>query len=182
MSQQKKKNWTRTAAKIIVVLIVLDALVYVGADQPLHRLLAREQQHFTATRMQWLRQRTALDRIETRDAALPADQEQIQSFFKRHAPSRHQAFSRAAGLIQTLTARSGVQLAGIKYSLEKAHSDPLEHLGLDATVQGPFPNLINFAHGLETASDFIVVRGFTFAPGDQGVLALHLKADLYMAP
>ncbi|MGH9398116.1 MAG: hypothetical protein ACRD18_14850 [Terriglobia bacterium] len=182
MSQQRRKTWTRTAAKVILIVIALDVVLYAAVDQPLARLLTHEQERFTATRVQWLRQRDALARIEKRDAALPVDHEQLQAFLKHHIPLRHEGFSRAAGLIQRLTQQSGVELTGIKYSLDKTHSEPLEHLGLETSVQGPFPNLLSFAHALETSSDFIVVRSFTFAGGDQGVLALHVKADLYMAP
>ncbi|MGH9451937.1 MAG: hypothetical protein ACRD11_15615 [Terriglobia bacterium] len=182
MSQQRREKWARTAAKVIVGLIVLDVILYAAAYQPLGRLVAREQQGFTATRAQWLRQRDSLLRLEKRDAALPVDQKQLHAFLQQHVPSRHDAFSRAAILVQQLTQQSGVDLTGIKYSLDKTRSQPLEPLGLETSVQGPFLSLLSFAHLLETSRDFIVVRSFTFAGGDQGVLGLRVKADLYMAP
>lgn len=182
MSQQRRRNWTQTAAKVIVVLIALDAVLYIGAVRPLSTLVAHEQERFTSTRLEWLTQRGSLARLSRRDAALPADQKQVKSFLEAHLPVRHQAYSRTAGLIQRLSQQSNVEITGVKYSLEETRKTPLESLGLEASAQGPFSNLLSFAHGLETSSDFIVLRSFQFVPGDQGVLALHLKADLYMAP
>lgn len=182
MSQQRRTNWARTAAKVVVVLIVLDVALYAAAVRPLGSLLAHEQERFTSARLDWLRERDVLNRLRRRDAALPGDQRQVEAFLEKHLPVRHEAYSRTSSLIQRLSQRSSVEITGVKYSLEDKQTTPLKRLKLDATVQGPFSNLLSFAHGLETASDFIVVRSFTFEPGDQGVLALHLRADLYMAP
>lgn len=182
MSQQRRTNWTQRAAKVIVVLVALDAVLYVAAVRPLSNLVAHEQQRFTATRLEWLGQRASLARLSRRDAALPADQKQVKAFLEAHLPVRHQAYSRTAGLIQQLSQRSSVEITGVKYSLEEKQKTPLESLRLEASAQGPFSNLLDFTHGLETSSDFIVMRSVQFVPGDQGMLALHLKADLYMAP
>lgn len=182
MSQQRRRNWTQTAAKVIVVLMALDAVLYVAAVRPLTNLVAHEQERFTATRLEWLRHRASLARLSRRDEALPVDQKQVKAFLEEHLPVRHQAYSRTAGLIQQLSQRSNVEITGVKYSREETQKTPLESLGLEASAQGPFSNLLDFAHGLETSSDFIVLRSFQFVPGDQGVLALHLKAYLYMAP
>lgn len=182
MSQQRRRNWTRTAAKVIVVLVAVDAVLYVAAVRPLSNLVAHEQERFSATRLEWLRQRGSLARLNRRASAVPADQKQVKAFLEEHLPVRHQAYSRTAGLIQRLSQQSNVEITGVKYSLDDTQKTPLESLGLEASAQGPFPNLLGFAHGLESSGDFIVLRSFQFVPGDQGVLALHLKADLYMAP
>jgi len=42
--------------------------------------------------------------------------------------------------------------------------------------------VLNFAHALETASDFLLVRSFTFERGESGTVALRLGADLYLKP
>lgn len=182
MSLQRRKKWTQTAAKIILALAVLDALVYVVADRPLGGLIANEQDRFTNIRLEWWRQRASLAGVERRKAALPAEQQQIQTFLDQHVPPRREAFSRAAALIEQLTQQSGVHLAAVKYSPAQSKGEPLDHLGLETEVQGPFPNLLSFAHELETANDFTIVRGFRFATRNGGVLALHVNADLYLMP
>lgn len=185
MARQNKK-WIDVAVRVALALVLLNALAYVALDRPLARLLVREQQRFAAGRLQVLRQKAALARVERRDAGLPASQNQVRAFLNVHIPSRREGFSRAAMLIEHLTQTSGVQLAGISYHLEETETgkvrDPFEHLRLDVRVEGPFANLLSFEHGLETASDFMVVHGFQFASGQGGVIGLHLTTDLYLMP
>jgi hypothetical protein len=42
--------------------------------------------------------------------------------------------------------------------------------------------LLKFAHGLETANDFILIREFNLATGENGMLSLRLAADFYLTP
>lgn len=182
MSLQRRKKWTRTAAKVILVLIVLDVLAYAAADRYLANLVASEQGRFTFARLEWLRERASLTQLEKRNAALPREREELQAFRGQHIPVHREAYSGAAVLIEQLTGKSQVQLVAIKYREGKSKGEPFEHLGLDTNVEGPFPNLLKFAHGLETSNDFIVVHSFKFAAGDGGMLALHVDADLYLMP
>ncbi|MGH9444480.1 MAG: hypothetical protein ACRD3O_01905 [Terriglobia bacterium] len=183
---RKNKRWTDVAVRVALALVLLDALAYVALDRPLAGLLVHEQQRFTGARLQWLTQKAALARVERRDAALPATQNQVRAFLDEHIPARREGFSRAAMLIEHLTQSSGVQLSGISYALDQTETgktmDPFEHLRLNIFVQGPFASLLGFEHELETASDFVVVRGFKFASGEGGVLGLRLSADLYLMP
>ncbi|MGH9327783.1 MAG: hypothetical protein ACRD2B_14030 [Terriglobia bacterium] len=182
MSPDRRKNWTRTAIKIIVPLIVLDALAYVALQRPLARLLSGEEQRFTVTRLEWQREKQQLVDLQKRDEQLPAEDRQLAAFLRRHVPPRREGYSRAALLIDHLTEQSGVGLAGISYGLAQTKGDPFEHLGLKVEVQGPFGALLSFGHALESASDFIVVRSFKFEAAGGGVLGLQLNADLYLMP
>lgn len=182
MSHERRRRWTGKAAKVILVLVILDILAYAALDRPLGNLVAREQDRFNSARLDWRSQRAALARLERRVAALPEEQAQTQAFLDQHIPPRRQAFSRAAMLIENLTGKSQVELSAIKYTPDAAHGEPVSRLNLDASVKGSFDNLLAFAHALETADDFIVVRSFKFAAGDGGVLALHVNADLYLTP
>lgn len=182
MSPDRRKHWTRTAIRIIVVLIVLDALAYVGLQRPLASLLAREEGRFSVTRLEWLGAKRQLAYLKKRDAQLPTEDHQLKTFIQQHVPPRREGFSRAALLIDRLTQQSGVDLAGISYGLAQTKGEPFEHLGVKVDVQGPFSGLLSFAHALETASDFIVVRSFKFEATGGGVLGLELSADLYLMP
>lgn len=182
MNQQRRKRLSAGAAKVIVALFVLDAAVYFGLNRTLANLVVDTQAQFTAVRLNWLRERAKLSGLEAGAAALPGEQQQAKLFFDEHIPPRRVAFSRAATLIEKLTQRSHVDLTAIKYTPEADQAEPVSHLNLDAGVRGSFDNLLDFAHGLETADDFIVVRSFKFAAEDGGVLALHVNADLYLTP
>ncbi|HEX5482355.1 MAG TPA: hypothetical protein VFZ08_06985 [Terriglobia bacterium] len=182
MSQQRRKNRTHIAIWVVLILAGLNVLVYAALNRSLSGRLAQEQQRFEATRLDWLREKAQLAYLEKRDAALPVEDRQLRSFLERHVPSRREGFSRAALLIQRLTQQSEVQLAAISYNLDRTKGEPFERLGLRVDVQGPFADLLNFAHSLETSSDFIVVRSFKFQGENGAALGLHLNADLYLMP
>lgn len=177
------KSWRQRLIRIALLLLVLDGLAYGVIERSIAGLLAREQQEFAATRLQLRRQKAALLRVQRRVDGLPAEQQQLRTFVKEHIPERRQGYSRAAMLIEGLTQRTGVELTGIGYKQETdPEAGPFKLLTLNVYVQGPFANLLNFGHGLDTASDFIVVRGFKFESGVQGMLGLRLTADLYLMP
>jgi hypothetical protein len=179
----QRKGWRWTAIRIALLLLVLDGVAYGVIKRSIAGLLAREQQQFTATRLQLRRQQTALVQLQRRVNALPAEQQQLRVFVEKHIPQRRQGYSRAAMMIEGLTQRTGVELTGIGYQQEVDHeAGPFKILTVNVYVQGPFANLLNFGHGLDTASDFIVVRGFKFESGGQGMLGLRLTADLYLMP
>jgi hypothetical protein len=75
-----------------------------------------------------------------------------------------------------------VQLTGVSYRLQTDHKEPLQQLGLTVTVEGPFENLLQFAHAMETEKDLVLVRGLAFQQGKGGDLGLRLVADLYVTP
>jgi hypothetical protein len=180
----KRRNWKRTAIRIGLLLVVLDAVAYLVIERSLADLVAREEQQFVSTRLQLRGQRLALLRIQQRVNALPAEEKQLRGFMEKHIPRRREGYSRAAVLIENLTQRSDVELSGIGFGrVDDQQTDgPFRVLTVNANVQGPFANLLNFSHGLDTASDFLVVRSFKFETGNQGVLGLRLTADLYLMP
>ncbi len=181
-SRPRRKNWGQTAFKIGLILLALDALAYVGMERPLASLLAGKQSQFTATRLAWQQERIQLAALEKRNAALPRQDQQLRAFLQQHLPPQREGFSSAALLIQRLTQQSGVQLSGVSYRAGRNKGEPLEHLGLSVTVQGPFTGLLSFAHALETSHNLAVVRSFKFESGDGGMLGLRLNADLYLMP
>lgn len=179
----RRKIWIKAAVKVALILVVLDLIAYLAVYRSVNGMLSREQQRFTAQRIQWRRQQAASLRVERRAEALPAAERQVSTFVEAHVPRRREGYSRAAVLVENLTRRSGVELAGIAYKKDDDRSSvPFRRLTLSVYVQGPFNNLLNFGHGLETASDFIVVRSFKFESSGEGMLGLRLSADLYLMP
>jgi Tfp pilus assembly protein PilO len=179
----QRKNWVRTALRIGLLLAALDVVAYAAVYRSVMNLLAREQQQFADLRVEWKAHRAALLRVQRRADALPGTEKEVRSFVEEHVPRQREGYSRAYMLIRGLTQRSGVQLSGITYRPDPDLETGLfQRLTLNVTVQGPFASLLNFGHGLETASDFIVVRAFKFESPGQGVLGLRLTADLYLMP
>jgi hypothetical protein len=180
----KRRNWKRTAIRVGLLLVALDAIAYLAVDRSMADLAAREEQQFSAVRLQLRGQQAALLQVQRRVDALPAEEKQLRAFVEKHIPRRREGYSRAAVLIESLTQRSGVQFSGIGFGRveDQETVGPFRVLTINVSVQGPFANLLNFSHGLDTASDFMVVRGFKFESGGQGVLGLRLTADLYLMP
>jgi hypothetical protein len=182
MSRSRRHALTRIVESAAVGLVVLDVLLYFALVRPLRTLRAAEEARYGVVREQVrdLNLRTA--RLERFRGALPETEKQLGVFLRNHVPSRRQGFSHAARLMRRLTEQAGLRLAGLGYKLESPENDPLQRLGMEVEVEGPFPSLLDFAHALETAGDFIVVRDFTFEPAEGQVVTLRLGADLYLKP
>lgn len=180
--KKRRRNWAKTALRIGLAILVLDALAYAALERPLAGLLAGKQRQFETTRLAWQQERNHWAALENRNAALPHENQQLRAFLGRHLPPQREGFSSAALLVQRLTQQSGVQLSGVSYRASRNKGEPLEHLGLSVYVQGAFPALLSFARALETSENLVIVRSFKFESAGPGVLGLRLKADLYLMP
>jgi Tfp pilus assembly protein PilO len=172
----------RVIERVGLVLILLDALLYLAMLRPVQNLVSSEQQRFAATRRQIREAQARVERLERFQEALPGAGEKVDAFKRDHVPPRRRGFSRADRLVRSTADLSGAQLTSIAYRLNTDHDEPLERLGMEINVEGSFVNLFKFAHALETASDFIVIREFSFEPGEGSALTLRLVADLYLTP
>jgi Tfp pilus assembly protein PilO len=182
MGKSRRKTLVRIVEGVAVGLVLLDVVLYFALVRPLRSMRTAEEVRYSATRehVQELKVRAA--RLEKFQTAVPETEDQLRAFIRSHIPPRRQGFSRAARLVRRLTEQAGVELSGVAYKLDSAADDPLERLGIEVEVEGPFPSLLNFSHALETASDFIVVREFAFEPAEGRGVALRLGADLYLTP
>jgi len=163
-------------------LVVLDVALYFAVYRPLGSQVASEQQRYAEARQTAREEQVRVDRLKKYQAALPQAGKRLEDFSSNHAPSRRRGFSAAAHLIRRVADAAGVQPPTVAYRLDTKHHDPLERLGLEISAAGRYRDLLKFAHALETANDFILVREFSFAPGDNGALSLRLVADLYLTP
>ena len=182
MSRSRRKTVIRVLEGVAAGLVALDVVLYLALVRPLHNLRAAEEAGYASTRDRVREGRARVARLEKFQAALPDAEEQLAAFLKDHVPPRRQGFSRAARLMRRLTEQAGLQVTGITYKLDSGEDEPLERLALDVEVEGPFASLLNFAHALETAGDFIALRDFSFQPAEGKTLTLHVGADLYLTP
>ncbi len=182
MSTSKRKALIRTVERIAVTLFVLDVVAY-GV-----LVLGVGKRNETASRLRddLLRQHQDIakrvKRLEHFQASLPDAKKSLEEFMQVRVPTRRQGYSTAARLIREVAQKSGVNISGVSYKLGSEQKEPLERLAVTVNAEGLYPGLIKFGRSLETASDFIVVREFTFTQGDGGILALRLSADLYLSP
>jgi Tfp pilus assembly protein PilO len=163
-------------------LVLLDVLLYFGMLRSTQALVSSEQQQFAALRRRIHDGEVRIERLKKFREALPEAGKRLAALKRDHTPPRRQGFSQAAKLVRGVTGQSGTQLTSVAYKLDNNASGPLQRLGLAIVVAGPFPALLKFAHALETASDFIVIRSFNIAASDTHALELRLSADLYLTP
>lgn len=165
-----------------MVLFLLDVVLYLVVARPLADKAAAEQQERNSLQREIREAQARVERMKSVMASLPQAESELEAFLRDHVPSRRRGFSRAARLVRELTEKWGLQVSNVAYRLDTSGSAPLEHLGIDVTVEGALSSLLRFSHGLETADDFVVIRDFTFQPGEGGGLALKVSADLYLTP
>ena len=163
-------------------LVVLDLLVFFGVFRPLGNKLSEEARRHTELRQTIRTQQVRLDLLKKYEAALPQVGKGLEDFTTNRAPSRREAYSTAAHLIDKVADAAGVKVTTRAYRLYTEHKDPLEQLAIDMSVQGSYASLLKFSHALETANEFILIRDFSITPGESGAISLRLGADLYLTP
>lgn len=183
MSRTRRKILIRIIQKVALTLALLDVVLYFAAVRPLDNLATQEWQHFNSERRRVQESQVRIARLQRSRTALPSTTQQLGAFTRDHIPSRRQGFSRAARLVQRLTNQSGVRLADApSYHLDWPQGEPFEHLGIELGVVGSFSSVLQFVHALETARDFILVRGLNLTSAEGSTVELRVTADLYLSP
>lgn len=182
MARFRRKKVYQIIEIMALGLMALDLLVYLVVARPLDLVVKSQQEKFSAAKRNVKLTEMRISQLQEELAELPATGEEMKQFLDQHVPPRRKGYSRAAGLVHQLTQDAGVQLNQVAYRLDSDHKEPLERLGIQVNVQGTFENLLRFTHSLETANDFLLVRGVIFQPGEGGGLALRLLAVLYVTP
>ena len=162
--------------------VVIDLAVYFLVVRPLGADAAQAEATYRQASLQLQQRKLRVDRLAKFQADLPAANDKLKEYLKDHVPPRQRVFSDAEHLVRTLTQKAGVQLDNVSYKLSSEKGEPFDQLGLDVTVEGPFPNLLQFAHSMETADDMVLVRNFSFATGQGNKVNLRVGGVLYLTP
>ncbi len=183
MSNFRRNNLTHNLERVAIGLALLDVVLYFAVVRPMVNLAKEKFERSEVARLQVQNERERVNRLEWYKSALPGTEKDINDFLSNEVRSRRKSFSRSTRLVRGLAEHSGLELTGISYHLESLRDQPLDLMDLSMTVKGPFPSLLNFAHGLETtSSDFIVIREFIFDSAEGKDLSLRLSAELYLTP
>jgi Tfp pilus assembly protein PilO len=182
MSRERRKKILRFFEAAAVAAVALDLAVYLFGVRPLRGDVVQNENAYRQESLQLKQLQFRVAQLEKFQQELPTAGDKLNDFVKDHVPPRQTVFSDAARLVRVLTQKSGVQLDNISYKLSSEKGEPFDQLGLDISVEGPFPNLLRFAHSLETADDLILVRNFSFAAGEHGTVNLRVGGVLYLTP
>ncbi len=182
MRKSRRQIVNRIVEAAGIGLVALDIVVFFAVYRPLGKRLEAEERRHAELRQTVRNQKVRVDLLKKYEAALPQAGKGLGDFMSNRIPARREAFSTAAHLIHKAADAAGVRISGSAYRLNVEHKDPLEQLEITMNAQGSYTGLLKFSHALETASDFLLVREFTLAPGDKGDLGLRLSVDLYLTP
>lgn len=182
MARLRRKTLHRILEIAALGMVALDLLFYLVVARPLADGVKDQQQRFAEARLQVRLIQARIGQAQDELNALPATDAAMKKFLEAHVPPRQRVYSRAAGLVHKLTGDSNVELKRLAYRPPLDTKEPLQGLGIQINVEGPFEGLLKFAHELETTDDLLLVRGVILQPGENGGLGLRLLAELYMTP
>jgi len=184
MNMTRRTLLTRILEGMAATLVLLDIGVYFAVLNPLQHHVEEERTLHWQARATLAPVQNRVARLQKYASELPTADGQIGQFLEKHVPPRQRAYSTADTLIAALAGKSGVQLTAVGYKPESEHRNPnpLRWLRIEVIAEGGFKNLMDFAYGLESADEFLLVRNVGFETGDKGQPSLRLAADLYMTP
>ena len=183
MSKDGRKNLIRIVESVAVALVVLDAAVFFAVIQPLRNMTQEAFARFDDERLQVRNAEARVKRLEWYQASVPSSEKELDDFMGKQVQPKRKSFTRLARLLRDIAEHSGVELSNFTFKPDTARDEPLDRMNISVSVAGSFPNLMDFAHGLETTtSDFIVIQDFEFAATEGSNVGLKLVADLYLTP
>lgn len=182
MRRSRRQTVTRVFQIAGVSLVLLDVLLYFFVYRYTQQQLSSAQQQFAALRQHILEGEGRIELLKKYREALPETGSKLASLEQEHAPPRRHAYSQASQIIGRIAKESGAQLAKVSFKEDRKTPGPLLRLGILIDVEGSFPVLLKFAHGLETANDLLLIRSFSMAESEEGMVQLRLAADLYLTP
>ena len=163
-------------------MVALALLVFFVIYRPLGNKIAATERRHSELRQKIRDQQVRVEVLRRFQEALPQTSKSLENFLTERIPPRREAYSITDHLIHKGADAANVKVLAMSFRLDPQRKDPLERLGFEINVQGPYSGLLKFSHALETAKDIILVRDFSIAPGDSGTLNLRLSADLYITP
>ena len=165
-----------------ISLVLLDVVLYFAVYRQTQSQLASELEQFASLRQRIFDGEARIERLTKYKAGLPETGKKLAALIEDHTLHRRQAYSQAFKLLRLVAEESGAQLGKVDFKRNDKVAGPLLPLGAVINVEGSFPQLLKFAHGLETAEDLAVIRSFSMMQGEDTPLQLRLLVDLYFTP
>ena len=182
MRKSRRQIVNRIAEATGVGLVTLSLLVFFAIYRPLGSKIEVAARTHSALRQTIRNQQVRVEVLKKFETELPEAGKGLESFEAERTPARREGYSTAAHLVHKLADSAGVKVSSMGYRLDLGHKDdPLERLTLTIDLEGQYAKLLKFAHALENANEFLVMRDFNFTSGgDNQGLTLRLGADLYL--
>ena len=182
MRRNRHQIVTRVFQILGISLVLVDVLLYFFVYRQTQLQLSSELEQFASLRQRILDGEVRIERLTKYKAALPQTGKQLSALIEDHTLHRRTAYSQAFKLLQQVAAQSGAQLGKVDFKRNDKATGPVLPLGAAINVQGTFPALLKFAHGLETANNLLVIRSFSLTEGEDTPQQLRLLVDMYFTP
>lgn len=185
MPMNRQKTITTLIKSVAVGFAVLDVVVYFAVLQPVQKMWQASAERFNSARLEGVKEESRVARLKWYADAVPDMQKDVDEFLENEVQPKKKSFSRTTRLLLGLADKAGVSLppSGIAYQMDAAHGQLLDQMGLIFTLKGPFKNLMEFAHELETTSDdFLVIRNVRLDAGEGTDLSMQVATDFYLTP
>lgn len=182
MRAQKRLSILRIAERAALVVAACDLLIFFLVARPVQARLDGAQDSYSRLRREIGERESSVARLQHLRDSLPQVEADLQGFLKDHVPARRWCFSTADKLVRNLTEQTHVQLSSVAPRLVATKEEPLNHLSLAITVDGTFADILKFTHAVETESDLLLIRNFSFTAEEGNTISLKLGTDLYLTP
>jgi hypothetical protein len=173
---------TRVFQIVGISLVLLDVLLYFFVYRQTQSQLSSELEQFASLRQSIFDGEARIGRLTKYKEGLPETGKKLAAVIEDHTLHRRQAYSQAFKLLRQVAEQSGAELGKVDFKRNDKATGPVLPLGAAINVEGSFPALLKFAHGLETANDLLVIRSFSMMEGEDTPQQLHLLVDLYFTP
>jgi hypothetical protein len=165
-----------------ISLVLLDVLLYFVVYRQTQSQLSSELEQFASLRQRIFDGEARIERLTKYRAGLPDTDRNLAALIEDHTLHRRTAYSQAFKLLRLVAQHSGAELGKVEFKRNDKVGGPLLPLGAAINAEGSFPQLLKFAHGLETASDLLVIRSFSMTEGEDTPQQLRLVVDMYFTP
>jgi hypothetical protein len=182
---ERQKKLTKIVQRVALGLVALDVLVYFAVLLPVQNMWQASAEHYDSVRREGVKVESRVSRLKWYTDEVPSMQKDVDDFLSNEVQPKKKSFSRTTRLVLGLAEKTGVSISasGINYQIEQSHGQLLDRMGLIISAKGPYQNLLQFAHELETTSDdFLVLRSAKLDAGEGADLSLQLAADFYLTP
>lgn len=182
MRRNRHQVVTRVFQIAGISLVLLDVVLYFAVYRETQSQLSSELDQFVSLRQRIFDGEARIERLTRYKAGLPDTGQKLASLIEDHTLHRRTAYSQAFKLLRQVAEQSGAQLGKVEFKRNDKAGGPVLPLGVAIDAEGTFPQLLKFAHGLETASELLVIRTFSMTEGEDTPQQLRLIVDMYFTP
>ena len=182
MRRNRRQIVTRIFQIAGISLVLLDILLYFLVYRQTQSQLTSEFEQFASLRQRIFDGEARIELLTKYKASLPGTGKNLTALVEDHTLHRRTAYSQAFKLLRLVAQESGAELGKVEFKRNDKIGGPLLPLGAAINAEGTFPQLLKFAHGLETANDLLVIRSFRITEGEDTPLQLRLVVDMYFTP